>query len=99
MRPFSMKIAAVLFALAVITSYSIHYTKLYEAMADACLVIGSTGTVYPAASIPRAVKRAGGRVVEINPEPSEFTDEVSDVLIRLPAAEAMRRLEAAVDAI
>ncbi|HOZ73006.1 MAG TPA: NAD-dependent protein deacylase [Spirochaetales bacterium] len=66
------------------------------ALADACLVIGSTGTVYPAASIPRAVKRAGGRVVEINPEPSEFTDGVSDVFIRLPAAEAMRRLEAAV---
>lgn len=66
--------------------------------ADACLVIGSTGTVYPAASIPRLVKERGGRVVEINPEPSEFSEGVSDVVIPLGAAEAMRLLDGAVRA-
>lgn len=66
--------------------------------ADACLVIGSTGTVYPAASIPRLVKERGGRVVEINPEPSEFSAGVSDVVIPLGAAEAMRLLDTAVRA-
>ncbi|OHD28355.1 MAG: hypothetical protein A2Y38_26145 [Spirochaetes bacterium GWB1_59_5] len=65
--------------------------------ADVCLVIGSTGSVYPAASIPRLVKSRGGRVVEINPEPSEFTDTISDILVPLRAAEALRRIDAALD--
>ncbi|MBU0926773.1 MAG: RNA polymerase subunit sigma [Spirochaetes bacterium] len=63
--------------------------------ADACLIIGSTGTVYPAASIPRIVKRRGGLVVEVNPVPSEFTEAVSDAFVPLGAAEAMRRIDAA----
>lgn len=73
------------------------YATSFEAAreADACVVIGSTGSVYPAASIPRLVKSRGGLVVEINPEPSEFTDTISDVFIPLGAADAMRRIDAA----
>jgi len=63
--------------------------------ADLCLVIGSTGSVYPAASIPRLVKSNGGRVIEVNPEPSEFTDTISNVFVQLGAAEALRRIDAA----
>jgi len=62
--------------------------------ADACVIIGSTGSVYPAASVPRLVKSRGGLIVEVNPEPSEFTDDVSDVFVPLGAAEALRRLDA-----
>ena len=61
--------------------------------ADACLVIGSTGTVYPAASVPREVKARGGAVIEINPEPSEFTGDIVDVFVRSGAADAMRALD------
>ncbi|NLJ47543.1 MAG: NAD-dependent protein deacylase [Treponema sp.] len=64
--------------------------------ADACLVIGSTGEVYPAAEIPRIVKRRGGLVVEIDPEPTGFTESVTDIFIRAGASEAMRKLDAAV---
>lgn len=64
--------------------------------ADVCLVIGSTGEVYPAAQVPRVVAEHGGRIVEINPEPSAFTAGVTDVYIPLGAAEAMRRLDALV---
>jgi len=73
------------------------YEASFEAAgkADLCLVIGSTGSVYPAASIPRLVKGNGGRIVEVNPEPSEFTREISDVFIPLRAAEALRRIDAA----
>jgi len=66
--------------------------------ADACLIIGSTGSVYPAASIPRQIKRQGGAIIEINPVPSEFTDDIVDVFIPLGAAEAMRSLAAALPA-
>lgn len=61
--------------------------------ADVCLVIGSTGEVYPAAEIPRTVKRRGGLVVEIDPEPTEFTDSITDFFIRAGASEAMRELD------
>jgi NAD-dependent deacetylase len=62
--------------------------------ADACLVIGSTGAVYPAAQVPRIVKDHGGLIVEIDPNPTEFTSSITDIFIRSPAAEAMRALDA-----
>jgi len=64
--------------------------------ADACIVIGSTGTVQPAASVPRLVKSHGGAVVEVNPEPSEFTRSITDVFLPMGAAEALRRLDSLV---
>lgn len=72
------------------------YSTSFEAAerADVCIVIGSTGTVYPAASVPRLVKRHGGRVVEVNPEPSEFSGDTSELLVALGAAEALRRIDA-----
>jgi len=50
--------------------------------------------VYPAASIPRLVKSNGGCIIEVNPEPSDFTGEISDVFVPLGAAEALRRIDA-----
>ncbi len=64
--------------------------------ADVCLVIGSTGEVHPAAEVPRTVKRRGGLIVEIDPEPTGFTDSITDIFIRAGASEAMRELDAAV---
>jgi len=64
--------------------------------ADACLVIGSTGAVYPAAQVPRIVKQHGGLIVEIDPNPTEFTDSITDIFIRSTAAEAMRALDEAI---
>ena len=66
--------------------------------ADTCLIIGSTGSVYPAASIPRQIKQRGGRIIEINPEASEFTRDIVDDFIPLGAAVAMRLLDAALTA-
>ncbi|GAB1454821.1 NAD-dependent protein deacetylase [Spirochaetota bacterium] len=77
------------------------HTKAFEAAgkADACLIIGSTGSVYPASSIPRLIKQRGGYIIEVNPEPSEFTDGISDVFVPLGAAEAMRRIDEALMAL
>lgn len=71
------------------------YRSSFEAAeaADVCLVIGSTGEVFPAASVPLTVKRRGGTIIEINPERSAFTDSVTDVYLPLGAAAAMRRLD------
>ncbi len=63
------------------------------AAADACIIIGSTGVVYPAARVPLIVKESGGSVIEVDPGETEFSGKVSDVHIRLGAGEAMARLD------
>ncbi len=60
---------------------------------DVMLVVGSTGEVYPAALVPRAASGAGAKIIEINPEPSEFTRSITDIHVPLPAGEALGLLE------
>ena len=59
---------------------------------DCMLVVGSTGEVYPAAHVPRRAKQHGATLIEINPEPSEFTAD-ADVRVALSASEAFDLLE------
>ena len=40
---------------------------------DVMLVVGTSGTVQPAASLPVVAREAGARVIEVNPEISEIT--------------------------
>jgi NAD-dependent deacetylase len=51
--------------------------------ADLCLVVGTSGLVYPAAGLPGLAKDHGARVVVVNPQPSVL-DQTADVV--LPAA-------------
>ncbi len=60
---------------------------------DVMLVVGSTGEVYPAALVPRWASEAGAKIIEINPDESEFTGSVTDIHVPLKAAEAFRLLE------
>jgi len=55
---------------------------------DVMLVVGSTGEVYPAALVPRRASDAGAKIIEINPEPSEFTASITDIHIPMKAGEA-----------
>ncbi len=48
---------------------------------DVMLVIGTSATVAPASEIPRLAKRSGAKVVEINPEATHLTSEISDLSI------------------
>jgi NAD-dependent deacetylase len=59
---------------------------------DVMLVIGTTGSVYPAAFIPHAAKQRGALIVEINPEESEYTRSIADIFIQGPAAVMMDKL-------
>ncbi|WP_245523506.1 hypothetical protein [Spirochaeta thermophila] len=51
-------------------------------------MIGTAGVVYPAASIPHIAERAGAHIIEINPEPSSYTERITEVYLPLRAAEA-----------
>ena len=71
------------------------HAKSQEAadLTDVMLVVGSTGEVYPAALVPRRASDAGAKIIEINPEPSEFTGSITDIHIPLKAGDAFRRLQ------
>lgn len=43
------------------------------AAADVCVVVGTSALVHPAASLPLATARAGGVIVEVNPDPTPLT--------------------------
>lgn len=59
--------------------------------ADLIVVVGTSATVYPAAEFPYDVLRQGGRVIEVNPEPSDLTSSAS-LSLRGPGAAVLSRL-------
>lgn len=62
--------------------------------ADLCLVIGTSAVVQPTASLPRVTQSNGGRVIEINPEPTPLT-MTADLSLRATAVEAVPGIVAA----
>ena len=59
--------------------------------ADCMLVVGTSATVYPAAEFPLEVLRRGGRVIEVNPDPSELSD-LAELSLRGPGGAVLARL-------
>ena len=66
-------------------------TFINASKADGILVVGTSGVVYPAASIPLIVKERGGFVVEVNIKPSNIT-QIADFFIQGKAGEILPRL-------
>lgn len=56
--------------------------------ADLCVVVGTSGLVYPAAGLPSLAKRSGARVIVIGPEPTAV-DAIADAILRGRAGELM----------
>lgn len=59
--------------------------------ADVCLAVGTSAVVQPAASIPLATLRAGGVLVEVDPEPTLLSGHAT-VSLHGPAGELLPRL-------
>ncbi|GAA1173679.1 NAD-dependent deacylase [Ornithinimicrobium humiphilum] len=64
--------------------------------ADLVLVVGTSGLVYPAATLPHLAGARGVPVVEINPRESGIT-EAADEVWRAPAGEALPALVSVVE--
>ncbi|MBB4638278.1 SIR2 family NAD-dependent protein deacylase [Longimicrobium terrae] len=62
---------------------------------DTMLLIGTSGTVWPAAELPLVARRAGARIIEVNPHRSELT-HTADVFLQGPAGEVLPALLAEV---
>jgi len=63
---------------------------------DCMIIIGTSGEVMPACSLPHYAHRNGASIIEINPEPSAFTHTISDIYIPEASAGTMQMLAAAV---
>jgi NAD-dependent protein deacetylase/lipoamidase len=61
-------------------------------LADAMLVIGTTGEVMPACMIPYIARQQGARIIEINPGYSAYQNRVSHIHICQPAGIALPRI-------
>ena len=62
------------------------------AQCDVMLVVGTSGTVEPAAYMPVISKQTGATVIEINAEKTPLTGNVSDYLIKGRAGEIIRMI-------
>ncbi|MCD4673982.1 MAG: NAD-dependent deacylase [Anaerolineaceae bacterium] len=60
--------------------------------ADVWLVVGTTGEVMPAASLPLEAKKNGKTVIEINIKPSNYTAGVTDIYLEGKATEVLQAL-------
>jgi NAD-dependent deacetylase len=67
----------------------------YEAatLSDVFLIIGTTGEVMPANQIPVMAKQYGAKIIEVNPEPSNYTRGLTDIFLKGKATEVMGKIE------
>jgi NAD-dependent deacetylase len=56
-------------------------SMLFAEKADAVMVIGTSASVYPAASIPYIAKEKGAAIIEMNLEKTSLTDSITNVFI------------------
>jgi NAD-dependent deacetylase len=59
---------------------------------DVMLVIGTSAVVQPAALMPVVAKDSGAKIIEINPEQTLLTGDISDYLISGTAGDVMNRI-------
>ncbi|HSN50060.1 MAG TPA: NAD-dependent protein deacylase, partial [Bacteroidales bacterium] len=61
-------------------------------LSDVFLIIGTTGEVVPANQIPFMAKQNGASIIEVNPEKSAYTDEITDIFLQGNATVMMELL-------
>ena len=61
-------------------------------LSDLFILIGTTGEVVPASMIPPLAKSQGASIIEINIDPSNYTDRISDLFIQAKATDGMTGL-------
>ena len=81
-----------------IPSHALYRSQDEAQSCDLILVIGTSAVVYPAADIPRMAKEGGAQVIEINPERTDLTDRLADLIIQEKAGTAIPQIVAAIKA-
>ncbi|WP_153638935.1 NAD-dependent deacylase [Prolixibacter sp. NT017] len=60
--------------------------------AEVMLVIGTTGEVMPASMVPYEAARSGATIIEINPETTPFTNQITHIFLEGKAGEVLPEL-------
>jgi len=60
--------------------------------ADVFILIGTTGEIMPASAIPYEAKENGAKIIEININPSNYTNSITDIFLEGKATEVMSKL-------
>ncbi|MBO4675010.1 MAG: NAD-dependent deacylase [Elusimicrobiaceae bacterium] len=60
---------------------------------DVMLIVGTAGQVMPACSMPLVAKEYGAKIIEVNPQPSSFTNSITDYYFPQKATEFFATLE------
>ena len=70
------------------------YQESVEAVekADVFLVIGTTSEIMPASQMPHIAIENGAKIIEINPERSNFTNSITDIFLQGKATEVMDKI-------
>ncbi len=64
---------------------------------DVMLVIGTSAVVQPASLMPVVAKESGAKIIEINPESTLLTGDISNYLIKGTAGEVINRILAQIE--
>ena len=65
----------------------------------ALMILGTSGEVAPANTIPETAKRVGATIIEINVEPTVLTQYLTDIFLQGKAGEVVGKLVSEVEAI
>jgi NAD-dependent deacetylase len=65
---------------------------------DCFLLVGTSGEIMPACLIPRLAKQRGAKIIEVNKNPSQYTQTITDVFLQGRATEQMEKLLAQIEA-
>jgi len=60
---------------------------------DVMIIVGTAGQVMPACGMPLVAKQFGAKIIEVNPQPSSFTDSITDYYFPQKATEFFSELE------
>ena len=60
--------------------------------ADVFIIIGTNAEVYPANELPVKAKENGAKIIEINTNPTEFTEAITDIFLQGKAGELMQKM-------
>ncbi len=71
------------------------YEKSIEAASscDVLLIIGTTGEVSPANQMPLIAKENGAFIIEVNPDPSLYTNYITDIFIKTTAGAGLPAID------
>lgn len=59
---------------------------------DVMIVVGTSAVVQPAAMMPVIAKNSGAEIIEVNPEPTPLTSDISDLFLQGTAGHIMKVL-------